>query len=162
MKKRMKTVRAVGALAVALAALVAGAEPSYDEQVWEAAAGNRIPGDLPGDGTGFYVGRKVSADGTTMIGRTVDAEPFNGPMREVRFERGKRVYADGTANDYAFTCTCRSSCLGAGLCCDGAINEKGVMLSGPIGAEARMDATNAEAFVSCAAGGYGAETCRTT
>ena len=31
--------------------------------------------------TGFYVGKKVSADGTTMIGRTVDAVPWNGPMR---------------------------------------------------------------------------------
>ena len=45
--------------------------------------------------TGFYVGRKVSADGTTMIGRTVDAAPWNGPMREVRFERIEIV--DGKA-----------------------------------------------------------------
>ena len=39
--------------------------------------------------TGFYVGKKVSADGTTLIGLTVVAAPWNGPMREVRFERGE-------------------------------------------------------------------------
>ena len=105
--------------------------------------------------TGFYVGKKVSADGTTMIGRTVDAVPWNGPMREVRFERGKRSYADGTVNDYAFVCASKVTSMGVGFYGGGTINEKGVMLSATVTGRTSTVATNAEPFVSYANGGYG-------
>ena len=105
--------------------------------------------------TGFYVGKGVSADGTTMIGRTVDAAPWNGPMREERFERGKRAYADGTVNNYAFVCASKVTSIGVGFYGGGTINEKGVMLSATVTAQASTVATNAEPFVSYAAGGYG-------
>ena len=105
--------------------------------------------------TGFYVGKGVSADGTTMIGRTVDAAPWNGPMREVRFERGKRAYADGTVNDYAFTCASKVTGMGVGFYGGGTINEKGVMLSATVTGRTKEAATNAEPFVSYAEGGYG-------
>ena len=39
--------------------------------------------------TGFYVGKKVSADGTMMIGRTMDFSPWNGVRHMNRFERGE-------------------------------------------------------------------------
>ena len=105
--------------------------------------------------TGFYVGKKVSADGTTMIGRTVDAAPWNGPMRLARFERGKRLYEDGTANDYAFVCACDVTSLRDGFYGGGTINEKGVMLSATVTGRTGDKALEAESFVSYADGGYG-------
>ncbi len=107
--------------------------------------------------TGFYVGKAVSADGTTMIGRTVDAAPWNGPMREARFERGEWTHADGTLNKYAFICACMSTSLNRGFRGGGTINEKGVMLSATVTARTNDEATNADPFVSIEEGGYGEE-----
>ena len=105
--------------------------------------------------TAFYVGKKVSADGTTMIGRTVDAPPWTGPFRIDRFERGDWEYADGTVNDYAFTCACKVKSQDKGFYGGGAINEKGVMLSATVTAKTNNVASNAEDFVSIEDGGYG-------
>ena len=107
--------------------------------------------------TGFYVGRKVSADATTLIGRTVDAAPWNGPMRIARFERGERRYADGTTNDCAFICACMATSLERGFRGGGTINEKGVMLSATVTSRTNDDATKADPYVSVEAGGYGEE-----
>ena len=105
--------------------------------------------------TGFYVGKKVSADGTTMLGRTVDAAPWNGPMYLSRFERGERSYADGTANGYAFTCAAKSASIGVGFYGGGAINEKGVMLTATVTGRTREAATDVDPFKPVSEGGVG-------
>ena len=105
--------------------------------------------------TGFYVGRKVSADGTTLIGRTNDAAPWNGLVRMGRFERGARSYADGTVNDYAFVCVCDVTSLNEGFYGGGTINEKGVMLTATVTGRTKDVAKSADPFVSVEDGGYG-------
>ena len=48
--------------------------------------------------TGMYAGRKVSVDGTVLIGRTVDTPPWSCCFRAVRVPRGENV-------KYAYVCT---------------------------------------------------------
>ena len=105
--------------------------------------------------TGFYVGKEVSADGTTLIGRTVDAAPWNGPMREQRFERGEWTHADGTKNKYAFICASKVTSQGVGFYGGGAINEKGVMLSETVTGRTRDRAEEVDPFKPIEKGGYG-------
>ena len=94
-------------------------------------------------------------DGTTMLGRTVDAAPWNGPMFLSRFERGERVYADGTANACAFTCAAKSASIGVGFYGGGAINEKGVMLTATVTGRTREEATDVDPFKPVSEGGVG-------
>ena len=160
----------------------ADAKMLYDKLMWYAADNNHLKGDGSGstdgptvpfdpfaeqldaaegpedDGgscTGFYVGRKVSADGTTMIGRTADPLPFNGPFRVDRYERGKREYADGTVNTWAFHSASKVTSQKKGFYGGGTINEKGVMLTGTVTAETREEAIAWDAFVPVSEGGYG-------
>ena len=150
------------------------AQTLYDRLMWYAADNNHIKGDGSGatdgptvpfdpfetpvvsakgpedDGgscTGFYVGRAVSADGTTLIGRTADPLPFNGPFRVDRYERGKREYFDGTVNTWAFHCASKVTSQQKGFYGGGTINEKGVMLTGTVTAETRKVATDQDPFV---------------
>ena len=158
------------------------AKALYDKLMWYAADNNHLKGDGAGstdgptvpfdpfgeqtdsaegpedDGgscTGFYVGRKVSADGTTLIGRTADPLPFNGPFRVDRYGRGEREYADGTVNAWAFHCASKVTSQNKGFYGGGTINEKGVMLTGTVTAETREEAIAWDAFVPVSAGGYG-------
>ncbi len=105
--------------------------------------------------TGFYVGSDVSSDGTTLIGRTVDAAPWNGPMLVGRFGRGERTFPDGSTNAYAFVCAFKAACQQVGFYGGGAVNECGVMLSATVTGRSNDAATGADPFVPVASGGYG-------
>ena len=160
----------------------ADAKTLYDKLMWYAADNNHIKGDGSGatdgptepfdpfgeqsdsaegpedDGgscTGFYVGRKVSADGTTLIGRTADPLPFNGPFRVDRYERVKREYFDGTVNTWAFHSASKVTSQNKGFYGGGTINEKGVMLTGTVTAETREEAIQWEPFRPVSEGGVG-------
>ncbi len=135
----------------------ADAKRTYDELLWEAAANNCIDGDGIGatDGTGFYVGKKVSADGTTMIGQTMDFPPCNAARRMNRFERGEKMHFDGTKNKYAFICASFVTSMNKGFYGGEAINEKGVMLSATVSGRTDEQALEADPFKPIEEGGVG-------
>ena len=58
--------------------------------------------------TGMYAGKKVSADGTVLIGRTVDTPPWSSCFRAVRVPRGENV-------KYAYVCTPAVTSVGKGF-----------------------------------------------
>ena len=65
--------------------------------------------------TGFYVGKKVSASGETLIGRTVDTPPWNACFREVKVPRGDGV-------KYAYVCTPSVTSMKFGFFASGCAN----------------------------------------
>ena len=52
--------------------------------------------------TGMYAGKKVTADGSVLIGRTVDFAPYNATMCQQICERGTQVAFDGQVNKYRY------------------------------------------------------------
>lgn len=90
--------------------------------------------------TGFYVGKKVSADGSTLIGRTVDTPPWNACFRELRVPRGNGV-------KYAYVCTPAVTALGKGFFASGCVNERGLVVSGTVTGRTAQKALEADPFV---------------
>ena len=110
--------------------------------------------------TGFYVGRKVSADGTTLLARTVDAvSPSSCKALEVfpRIEnRPGRYYLASDSGAqwplpvttwHAVTVPAASWMDGHGRYEGACANEKGVMLTGTVTAYANEAARKADPYV---------------
>ena len=89
--------------------------------------------------TGFYVGRKVSVTGETLIGRTVDTPPWNACFRELRVPRGNGV-------KYAYVCTPAVTALGKGFFASGCANERGLVVSGTVTGRTAQKALEADPF----------------
>ena len=110
--------------------------------------------------TGFYVGRKVSADGTTIIARTVDSKPATCKRFEilphVENVPGRHYLGNNTTTEWPLPATTYKAVvvpsvpwgLKAGRYEGACANEKGVMLSGTVTAYSNVAATNADPFVS--------------
>ena len=75
--------------------------------------------------TGMYAGKKVSADGTVLIGRTVDLRPWTCCFRAVSVPRGDGV-------KYAYVCTPAVTALGRGVFPSACANEAGLVISGTV------------------------------
>ena len=97
--------------------------------------------------TGFYVGKKVSADGTTMIGRTMDLPPWNATRHMNRFEPGERTHFDGSKNKYAFICASLVTSMDKGFYGGETINEKGVMMSATLTGRTKKAALEHDPFI---------------
>ncbi len=110
---------------------------------WGTAAEDGV--EVPAPGMGFYVGKEVSADGTTMLGRMVESASSNSVRHVNRVERGKKTHFDGSTNKYAFICVSYT----AGM------NEKGVMMSAPQSGRTKEAARESDPFTSVEAGGVG-------
>ena len=82
--------------------------------------------------TGLYVGRKVSADGTVLIGRTVDTPPWSSCFRAVKVPRGDGV-------KYAYVCTPAVTALGKGFFASACANEAGLVISGTVTGHTRPE-----------------------
>ena len=82
--------------------------------------------------TGMYAGKGVTADGSVLIGRTVDFSPYNATMVQQICERGKQVSFGGNTNKYRYVCAPKATSLYAGRYAGSAANEKGVILTGTI------------------------------
>ena len=82
--------------------------------------------------TGMYAGRKVSADGTVLIGRTVDTPPWSCCFRAVRVPRGEGV-------KYAYVCTPAVTALGKGFFPSACANEAGLVISGTVTGHTRPE-----------------------
>ena len=103
---------------------------------------------VPADGlfacTGMYVGRKVSEDGTTLLGRTVDTAPWTSahmyvvtPRVENAPGRIFRSWRNGfrwelPATTWKFVSTPRLRNLGRGRMDSACVNEKGVAITGTV------------------------------
>ena len=82
--------------------------------------------------TGMYAGRKVSADGTVLIGRTVDTPPWSCCFRAVRVPRGEGV-------KYAYVCTPAVTSVGKGFFPSACANEAGLVISGTVTGRTRPE-----------------------
>lgn len=82
--------------------------------------------------TGFYVGRKVSMDGTVLIGRTVDIQPWSCCFRAVKVPRGEDVR-------YAYVCTPAVTALGKGFFPSVCANEAGLVITGTVTGHTRPE-----------------------
>ena len=82
--------------------------------------------------TGMYAGRKVSADGTVLIGRTVDTPPWTCCFRAVRVPRGDGV-------KYAYVCTPAVTSVGKGFFPSACANEAGLVISGTVTGHTRKE-----------------------
>ena len=82
--------------------------------------------------TGMYAGRKVSADGTVLIGRTVDTPPWSCCFRAVRVPRGEGV-------KYAYVCTPAVTSVGKGFFPSVCANEAGLVISGTVTGHTRKE-----------------------
>jgi len=82
--------------------------------------------------TGMYAGRKVSADGTVLIGRTVDTPPWTCCFRAVKVPRGDDV-------KYAYVCTPAVSAVGKGFFPSACANEAGLVISGTVTGRTRPE-----------------------
>ena len=82
--------------------------------------------------TGFYAGRKVSADGTVLIGRTVDTPPWTACFRAVSVPRGNGVR-------YAYVCTPAVAAVGKGYFPSACANEAGLVISGTVTGHTRPE-----------------------
>ncbi|MDO5318662.1 MAG: C69 family dipeptidase [bacterium] len=114
--------------------------------------------------TGMYAGKAVSAEGTILIGRTVDTAPWTACHRFVATPRISdqpgRVYAetpDGFTwplppTTYAFVSTPRHSSLGRGAMHSACANEKGFVVSGTVTAHAQAKLIALDPMVSTGAG----------
>ena len=116
--------------------------------------------------TGMYAGRKVSSDGTVLIGRTVDTAPWNScHMIRVtpRIENvSGRVFVgmltgvtwDLPPTTWKFISTPRISSLHRGVMDSACINEKGLAISGTVTAATDQKTLAADPFVK---NGFGEE-----
>ena len=114
--------------------------------------------------TGMYAGKAVSADGTILIGRTVDTAPWTSCHRFVATPRVAdkpgRIYAetpDGFTyplppTTYAFVSTPRFSSLRRGAMDSACANEKGFVVSGTVTAQAQAKLIAADPMVPSGAG----------
>ena len=82
--------------------------------------------------TGMYAGKKVSADGTVLIGRTVDTPPWTCCFRAVRVPRGDGV-------KYAYVCTPAVTAVGKGFFPSACANEAGLVISGTVTGRTRPE-----------------------
>lgn len=85
--------------------------------------------------TGMYAGRKVTVDGTILIGRTVDIAPLNTCFRMAIVNRGEADPNDGTnavPAKYRFVCTPSVTSCGRGTFHSAAVNELGFAISGTV------------------------------
>ena len=82
--------------------------------------------------TGMYAGRKVSADGTVLIGRTVDSPPWTSCFRAVKIPRGEDV-------KHAYVCTPSVSALDGGGFPSACANEAGLVISGTVTGHTRPE-----------------------
>ena len=82
--------------------------------------------------TGMYAGRKVSADGTVLIGRTVDTPPWSCCFRAVRVPRGEGV-------KYAYVCTPAVTSLDKGFFPSACANDAGLVISGTVTGHTRPE-----------------------
>ena len=82
--------------------------------------------------TGMYAGRKVSADGTVLIGRTVDTPPWSCCFRAVSVPRGSDV-------KYAYVCTPAVTSVGKGYFPSACANEAGLAISGTVTGHTRPE-----------------------
>lgn len=95
--------------------------------------------------TGFYVGKGVSADGTTLIGRTVDLPNWTACFRLQRVPRGEGVR-------YAHVCTPDARAKDGRSMSSACANETGFVVSGTVTGRTSGPALAADPFVK---GGYG-------
>ncbi len=105
--------------------------------------------------TGMFAGREATADGSILIGRTVDFSPFNATMRQQVCERGAQISFDGRTNRYRYVCAPKSTSLYAGRYAGSAANEMGVILTGTITGATRPEALANDPFIPVDAGGVG-------
>lgn len=82
--------------------------------------------------TGMYAGRKVSVDGTVLIGRTVDTPPWSACFRSVSVPRGNGV-------KYAYVCTPAVTAVGKGEFPSACANEAGLVISGTVTGRTREE-----------------------
>ena len=108
--------------------------------------------------TGFYVGKDVSADGTTLIGRTVDTQPWTACFRTVvtprvenapgRVHRGLKGFEwPLPATTWRYACTPSVSAFGKGVFASGCVNEKGLAVSGTVTGYIRAGIRKADPYV---------------
>ena len=109
--------------------------------------------------TGFYVGRKVSADGTTIIARTVDSQTATCKRFEilphVENAPGRHYLGNNATTEWPLPATTYKAVvvpsvpwgLKAGRYDGACANEKGVMLSGTVTAYANAAAKKADPYV---------------
>ncbi len=109
--------------------------------------------------TGMYAGRKVSADGTVLIGRTVDTAPWTSCHRIVVTPRVEnvpgRVFCgtktgvtwDLPATTWKFISTPRMTSLGRGVMDSACVNEKGLVVSGTVTAATDAKIVAVDPFV---------------
>ena len=71
----------------------------------------------------------ATADGSVLIGRTVDFSPYNATMRQQICERGAQVSFGDKVNNYRYVCAPKATSLCAGRYAGSAVNEKGVILT---------------------------------
>lgn len=108
--------------------------------------------------TGFYVGKKVSADGTTLIGRTVDTRPWTACFRTVvtprventpgRVHHGLRGFSwPLPATTWRYASTPVVSAFLGGAFDSGCVNEKGLAVSGTVTGYVRAEVRAADPYV---------------
>ena len=108
--------------------------------------------------TGVYVGKKVSADGTAMIGRTDDVRPLGiwhwfeaVPARHSPTNlicSGSRGFVrEWPSNTYAYVCTPRATCFRRGRIVAMGMNEKGLAVTATVTAWAKRELMERDPFV---------------
>ena len=108
--------------------------------------------------TGFYVGKKVSADGTTLIGRTVDTTPWTACFRTVvtprvenkpgRIHHGLRGFSwPLPATTWRYASTPAVSAFQDGAFESGCVNERGLGVSGTVTGYVRAEVRAADPYV---------------
>ena len=105
--------------------------------------------------TGMYAGKKVTSDGSVLIGRTVDFSPYNATMYQQICECGAQVSLGGHTNKYRYVCAPKSTSMYAGRYAGSAANEKGVILTGTITGMTDPKALTNDSFVAVEDGGVG-------
>lgn len=105
--------------------------------------------------TGMYAGKGVTADGSVLIGRTVDFSPYNATMCQQICECGAQVSFDGHTNRYRYVCAPKSTSIHAGRYAGSAANEKGVILTGTVTGATRAEALEKDPFRPINDGGVG-------
>lgn len=100
--------------------------------------------------TGMYAGRRVTVDGTTLIGRTIDISPTDGVGRLARVPRNTR-----NGNRYSYICTPLVTSLGRGFFASAAVNERGFALSATVTAYVNAKIRGLDPYVPAGKGGVG-------
>ena len=109
--------------------------------------------------TGMYAGRKVSEDGTVLLGRTVDTAPWTSshmyvvePRHENEPGRVFRSWKNDfrwnlPATTWKFVSTPRLRSIGGGRMDSACVNEKGVAITGTVTGRTNEKAQKADPFV---------------